>query len=76
MLNAVSNVLIFCDMEEFTFEENLAVASAISTRIRDLSKTINDCRPLGLDTKTIREIRANLLSAYWKLTGVDYCLNH
>lgn len=76
MLNAVSNVLIFCDMEEFTFEENLVVASAVSTRIRYLNKTINCCRPLGLDTKTLREIRASLLSAYWKLTGVDYCVNH
>lgn len=61
---------------EFTFEENLAVSSAISTRIRDLSKCINDCRTSDIDTTTLQQIRVNLLSAYWKLTGVDYCVNH
>lgn len=63
-------------MEEFTFEENLAVASAISTRIRELCKTIDGCRPLGLDTKALREIRDSLLSAYWKLTGIDFDTLH
>lgn len=63
-------------MEEFTFEENLYVASAISIRIRALNKTISASRSIGLDTKSLREIRASLLSAYWKLTGVDYCVNH
>lgn len=63
-------------MEEFTFEENLSVSSAISIRIRDLNKTIEASRSIGLDTKCLREIRASLLSAYWKLTGVDYCVNH
>lgn len=63
-------------MEEFTFEEEMAVASVLSTRIRELSKTINGCRPLGLDTKDLRDIRASLFSAYRKLTGVDYCVNH
>lgn len=63
-------------MEQFTFEENLAVSSAISTRIRDLSKCIDDCRTSHIDTTTLQEIRVNLLSAYWKLTGVDYCVNH
>ena len=57
---------------KLTFEEELAVSSAVSLRIRDLSKTIADCRPLGLDTSVLKEIRDNLLVAYFKLTGIDY----
>lgn len=57
---------------ELTFEEELAVTSAISLRIRDLSQTIDDCRTPGLDTSTLKEIRDNLLVAFRKLTGVDF----
>ena len=57
---------------KLTFEEELAVSSAISLRIRDLSQTIDDCRPLGLDTSVLRNVRDNLLVAYRKLTGVDF----
>lgn len=63
-------------MEEFTFEEKAVVASAVSIRIRDLSKTINDCLPLGIDVRTLCEVRLSLLSVYQKLTGVDYSVNH
>lgn len=63
-------------MELFTFEEKVVVASAISIRIRVLNKTINDCLPLGIDVRTLCEIRSSLLSVYKKLTGVDYSVNH
>lgn len=63
-------------MEEFTFEEKAVLASAVSIRIRDLSKTINDCLPLGIDIRNLSEIRVSLLSVYRKLTGVDYSVNH
>lgn len=57
---------------KLTFEEELAVSSAVSVRIRDLSQTIEDCRPLGLDTSVLEKVRASLLVAYRKLTGVEY----
>lgn len=63
-------------MEVFTFEEKVVVASAISIRIRDLNNTINDCLPLGIDVRTLCEVRSSLLSVYKKLTGVDYSVNH
>ena len=63
-------------MEVFTFEEKVAVASAISFRICDLNNTINDCLPLGIDVRTLCEVRSSLLSVYKKLTGVDYSVNH
>ena len=63
-------------MEVFTFEEKVVVASAISIRIRDLNNTISDCLPLGIDVRTLCEVRSSLLSVYKKLTGVDYSVNH
>ncbi len=54
---------------KLTFEEELAVSSAVSLRIRELSQTIDDCSPLGLDTSVLEKVRANLLAAYLKLTG-------
>lgn len=57
---------------KLTFDEELAVSSAISLRIRDLSQTIDYCRPLGLDTSVLKELRDNLLFAYRKLTGVKF----
>ena len=63
-------------MEVFTFEEKVVVVSAISIRIRDLNNTINDCLPLGIDVRTLCEVRSSLLSVYKKLTGVEYSVNH
>lgn len=63
-------------MEQFTFEEKAVLASAVSIRIRDLSKTINDCLPLGIDVRNLCEVRASLFLVYKKLTGVDYSVNH
>jgi hypothetical protein len=34
---------------KLSFGEEIAVTSAITLRILDLSKTINDCRTLGQD---------------------------
>lgn len=58
----------------FTFEEELAVTNAVSLRIRSVSETIEQCRSLGLDTHVLFEIRETLMSAYRKLSGVDYKL--
>lgn len=57
---------------KLTFEEELAVSSAVSLRIRDLSQTIDDCHTLGVDTSVLKDVRDNLLVAYRKLTGVEY----
>ena len=57
---------------KLTFEEELAVSSAVSLRIRELSQTIHDCEPLGLDTSVLKEVCDNLLVAYRKLTGVEF----
>lgn len=57
---------------KLTFDEEIAVTSAIISRIRDLSDFIEHCRPLGLDTHVLREMRQTLLVAYRKLTGIDY----
>ena len=57
---------------ELTFEEELAVSSAISLRIRDLSQTITDCKSLDLDTSVLKGVRDNLLFAYRKFTGVEF----
>lgn len=59
-------------MAALTFDEELAVSSAVSLRILDLSKTIEDCQPLGLHTDTLCKVRDTLMVAYRKLTGVDY----
>ena len=61
---------------QLTFEEELAVSSAVSLRIRDLSQTIEDCHTLGVDTSVLKNVRDNLLAAYRKLTGVDYSKMH
>lgn len=61
---------------KLTFEEELAVSSAVSSRIRDLSETIEDCHTLGVDTSVLINVRDNLLAAYLKLTGVDYSKMH
>lgn len=65
--------LIFMEVE-LTFDEELAVSTAISLRIRDLTQSIEDCRPLGLDSHALREVRDTLKVAYRKLVGVDYKL--
>ena len=57
---------------KLTFEEELAVSSAVSLRIHDLSQVIDDCRPLGLDTSVLKEVRDTLLVAYRKLTGIEF----
>lgn len=62
--------------ELFTFEEKMAVSSAISIRIRSLSKVIYDCRSSDIDTTTLQEKRVFLLSAFWKLIGVDSSIDH
>lgn len=45
---------------KLTFEEELAVSNAISLRIRDLSKDIEDCRPLGLQSQVLLEVCESL----------------
>lgn len=57
---------------KLTFDEEIAVTSAIISRIRVYSDSIDSCRPLGLDTHVLRQMRQTLLSAYRKLTGVDF----
>lgn len=62
---------------KLTFDEELAASSAVSLRIRDLSETIEQCRPLGYDTHVLCEMRDTLLVVYRKLTGVDfYSIHH
>ena len=63
-------------MDELTFEDKVVAASAISFRICALNKTINDCVPLGIDVRSLCEIRASLMSVYKKMIGVDYSVNH
>lgn len=59
---------------KLTFDEEIAVASAISLRILDLNKTISDCAPLGLDAKVLIDLRDSLQEAYRKFTGVEFKL--
>ena len=59
---------------KLNFDEELAVANAISLRIRSVSETIDQARALRLDVHVLCEIRETLMSAYRKLTGVDYKL--
>lgn len=57
---------------KLTFEEEIAVTSAIILRIFDLTKTINDCRILGQDICVLETVVASLKSAFRKLTGIDF----
>ena len=59
---------------KLTFDEELAVASAISLKIRDLTENIEQCRPLGLDSHVLVQIRESLMSSYRKIVGVAYKL--
>lgn len=63
-------------MDEFTFDEKVVVASAISFRIHGLTKIIDDCLPLGIDVRSLCEFRSSLMSVYKKLTGVEHSVNH
>lgn len=56
---------------KLTFFEELAVANAISLRIRDLSQLIHSCETLSLDTSALSDVCKNLNSAYRKLTGIE-----
>lgn len=57
---------------KLSFFEEMAVANAISLRIRDLSQLINHCSTVGLDTSALSDVCGCLKSAYRKLTGVEY----
>lgn len=55
-----------------TFEEEIAVTSAITLRVLVLSKIIQDCRTLGQDVVVLETSLASLKSAFRKITGVDF----
>lgn len=57
---------------KLTFGEEIAATSAITLRILDLSKTIQDCRALGEDFAVLETALASLKSAFKKITGVDF----
>lgn len=57
---------------QLTFPEEIAVSSAITLRIIELSNTIHDCRTLGQDCQVLLNAMSYLKSAFRKLTGVDF----
>lgn len=57
---------------KLTFGEEIAVTSAITLRILDLSQIINDCRALGQDFDVLETSLASLKSAFRTITGVDF----
>lgn len=57
---------------KLTFAEEIAVSSAITLRIIELSKSIYDCRTLGQECQVLLNSMTYLKSAYRKVTGVDF----
>ena len=57
---------------KFTFQEEIAVSTAIVLRILGLKKDIEECKVLGVEYASFTLCIDNLKSAYRKLTGVDF----
>ena len=57
---------------KLTFDEEIAVSTAIRLRILDLSKTIHDCRTPGQEPGVLLTSMATLKSAFRKISGVDF----
>lgn len=57
---------------KLTFSEEIAVSSAICMRILEISKTMQDCRVLGIDSGVLPKSVEALKSAFQKVTGVDF----
>lgn len=61
---------------KLTFGEEIAVTSAITLRILELSKTIHDCETLGQDFGALETSVASLKSSFRKITGIDFDTVH